>query len=117
MQVCFSLLAVKCLPASQAARCVHLMCIHHAAHGVLHMGPYALAVHGSPQALDVEHQPLRFTAAGMRLLGVQPSTVSFNSLLSACERCNEPDRALEVFHTMQRSVVSTSGYVNPSPIT
>eukprot|EP00891_Asterochloris_glomerata_P000997 jgi/Astpho2/997/Aster-x0964 len=55
--------------------------------------------------------------AGMRLLGVQPSTVSFNSLLSACERCNEPDRALEVFHTMQRSVVSTSGYVNPSPIT
>ena len=93
------------------------MCVHRAAHGVLDMCPCALAVHGSPHVLGLEHQLLGLAAAGMRLLGVQPSTVSFNSLLSACERCNEPDRALEVFHTMQRSVVSTSGYVNPSPIT
>eukprot|EP00887_Chlorella_sp_A99_P005379 scaffold1.g5379.t1 len=40
--------------------------------------------------------------AVMRQAGLQPSTVSYNALLNACERCGQPDRALEVFGRMER---------------
>ena len=40
--------------------------------------------------------------AGMRQAGIKPSTVSYNSLLTACEHCGEADRALEIFGTMKR---------------
>ncbi|EFN59084.1 hypothetical protein CHLNCDRAFT_137845 [Chlorella variabilis] len=38
----------------------------------------------------------------MRQAGLTPSTISYNALISACERCGQPDRALEVFASMQR---------------
>lgn len=34
---------------------------------------------------------------------MQPTTRSFNALMSACERGDQPDRALEVFRKMKRA--------------
>ena len=51
--------------------------------------------------------------AGMRRAGVQPDSWSFNTLMSACERCNEAERALEVFSMMEREARRTHGYVRP----
>ena len=53
----------------------------------------------------------------MRRAGVQPNTVSYNSLLSACERCGQAERALEVFKMMQKEAGSTSGYTGSSLVT
>ena len=56
-------------------------------------------------------------AAGMRRAGVQPNTVSYNSLLSVCERCGQAERALEVFTTMEREAGPTIGYTGSSIVT
>ena len=53
----------------------------------------------------------------MRRAGVQPNTVSYNSLLSACERCGQAERALEVFSTMEREAGATFGYTGSSLVT
>lgn len=39
----------------------------------------------------------------MKRAGFEPNIRSFNALMSACERSEEPDRALEVFHKIQRA--------------
>lgn len=36
------------------------------------------------------------------------STISYNALLSACERCGQPDRALELLGRMQRDGIAQS---------
>ena len=59
----------------------------------------------------------RAALAGMRRAGVQPNTVSYNSLLSACERCGQAERALEVFGMMEREAGPTFGYTGSSLIT
>ena len=48
---------------------------------------------------------------------MQPNTVSYNSLLSACERCGQADRALEVFGMMEREAGPTFGYTSSSLVT
>lgn len=48
---------------------------------------------------------------------MQPNTVSYNSLLSACERCGQADRALEVFSMMEREAAPTFGYTASSLVT
>lgn len=53
----------------------------------------------------------------MRRAGVQPNTVSYNSLLSVCERCGQPERALEVFGMMEREAGPTIGYTSSSLVT
>lgn len=53
----------------------------------------------------------------MRRAGVQPNTVSYNSLLSVCERCGQAERALEVFTTMEREAGPTIGYTGSSVVT
>ena len=56
-------------------------------------------------------------ATGMRRAGVQPNTVSYNSLLSVCERCGQAERALEVFGMMEREAGPTFGYTGCSLVT
>lgn len=46
--------------------------------------------------------------AAMRRSGAMPTAVSFNLLLSACERAGQPERVLEVFARMQRSAGAAS---------
>ena len=58
-----------------------------------------------------------YLAAGMRRAGVQPNTVSYNSLLSVCERCGQAERALEVFRSMEREAGPTFGYTASSLVT
>lgn len=53
----------------------------------------------------------------MRRAGVQPNTVSYNSLLSACERCGQAERALEVFNMMEKEAGPTLGYTGSSLVT
>lgn len=53
----------------------------------------------------------------MRREGVQPNTVSYNSLLSACERCGQAERALEVFSMMEKEAGPTFGYTGSSLVT
>lgn len=53
----------------------------------------------------------------MRWAGVQPNTVSYNSLLSACERCGQAERALEVFSMMEKEAGPTFGYTGSSLVT
>lgn len=53
----------------------------------------------------------------MRRAGVQPNTVSYNSLLSACERCGQAERALEVFSMMEKEAGPTLGYTGSSLVT
>lgn len=53
----------------------------------------------------------------MRRAGMQPNTVSYNSLLSACERCGQAERALEVFGMMEREAAPTFGYTASSLVT
>lgn len=48
---------------------------------------------------------------------MQPNTVSYNSLLSACERCGQAERALEVFGMMEREAGPTFGYTASSLVT
>jgi pentatricopeptide repeat protein len=39
----------------------------------------------------------------MKRAGFQPNIRSFNALMSACERSEEPDRAIEVFRKIERA--------------
>lgn len=48
---------------------------------------------------------------------MQPNTVSYNSLLSACERCGQAERALEIFGMMEREAGPTFGYTASSLVT
>eukprot|EP00854_Cymbomonas_tetramitiformis_P009974 gene9974-11810_t len=48
--------------------------------------------------------------------GVSPDTACFNFLLRACERCDDADRALQVFGWMLRSDSFTQG-LNPDALT
>ncbi len=68
------------------------------------------------QTVSIAYMPTTL-AAGMRRAGVQPNTVSYNSLLSVCERCGQAERALEVFNTMEREAGPTFGYTGSSLVT
>ena len=57
------------------------------------------------------------TIAGMKRLGVQPNTVSYNSLISACERCGEWERACEVLKQMKLIAQRPGANVRPNSIT
>ena len=48
---------------------------------------------------------------------VTPNTRSYNALLSACERAEEPDRALEVLLNMKRRAPAAWGYIDPTAVT
>jgi pentatricopeptide repeat protein len=41
----------------------------------------------------------------MQRQGVVPNVITFNALISACEKGQEPERALELFEAMQRQGV------------
>ena len=38
----------------------------------------------------------------MQRQSIKPNTISYNVLISACEKSAEPKRALQVFQSMQR---------------
>ena len=46
-----------------------------------------------------------------------PNTRSYNALLSACERAEQPDRALEVLLNMKRRAPDAWGYIDPNAVT
>ena len=48
---------------------------------------------------------------------VTPNTRSYNALLSACERAEQPDRALEVLLNMRRRAPAAWGYIDPNAVT
>ncbi len=48
---------------------------------------------------------------------VAPNTRSYNALLSACERAEQPDRALEVLLNMRRRAPAAWGYIDPNAVT
>jgi len=38
----------------------------------------------------------------LRQQAVAPNVITYSALISACEKCNQLDRALEIFKTMQQ---------------
>ncbi len=55
--------------------------------------------------------------ADMSRQHVAPNTRSYNALLSACERAEQPDRALEVLLNMRRRAPAAWGYIDPNAVT
>ncbi|KAK3247395.1 hypothetical protein CYMTET_43103 [Cymbomonas tetramitiformis] len=80
--------------------------------GILRSCAQNLAREGHRHALDTALQAWTWMGEG----GVSPDTACFNFLLRACERCDDADRALQVFGWMLRSDSFTQG-LNPDALT